>query len=83
MRKDIQTNNSLQSKQKSTIKPDKLLTSNLFGYQQYIVDDTDISDSEGREIGFENQLPPSVNQMFDGNIQRKIIIIETIHILVL
>ena len=26
--KDIQTNNSLQSKQKSTIKPDKLLTSN-------------------------------------------------------
>ena len=29
--KDIQTNNCLQSKQKSTIKPDKLLTSNLFG----------------------------------------------------
>ena len=60
--KDIQTNNSLQSKQKSTIKPDKLLTSNLFGNQQNIVDDIDISDSEGREIRFENQLPPSVNQ---------------------
>ena len=60
--KDIQTNNSLQSKQKSTIKPDKLLTSNLFGNQQNIVDDIDISDSEGREIRFEDQLPPSVNQ---------------------
>ena len=65
--KDIQTNNSLQSKQKSTIKPDKLLTSNLFGNQQNIVDDIDISDSEGREIRFENQLPPSVNQ----NVRRK------------
>ena len=65
--KDIQTNNSLQSKQKSTIKPDKLLTSNLFGNQQNIVDDIDISDSEGKEIRFENQLPPSVNQ----NVRRK------------
>ena len=65
--KGIQTNNSLQSKQKSTIKPDKLLTSNLFGNQQNIVDDIDISDSEGREIRFENQLPPSVNQ----NVRRK------------
>ena len=81
--KDIQTNNSLQSKQKSTIKSDKLLTSILFGNQQNIVDDIDISDSEGREMRFENQLPPSVNHMFDGNIQREIIIIETIHILVL
>ena len=65
--KVIQTNNSLQSKQKSTIKPDKLLTSNLFGNQQNIVDDIDISDSERREIRFENQLPPSVNQ----NVRRK------------
>ena len=65
--KDIQTNNSLQSIQNSTIKPDKLLTSNLFGNQQYIVDDIDISDSEGREIRFEDQLPPSVNQ----NVRRK------------
>ena len=61
--KDIQTNNNLQSKQKSTVKPDKLLTSKLFGNQQNIVDDIDISDSEGREIRFENQLPPSVNRI--------------------
>ena len=65
--KYIQTNNNLQSKQKSTIKPDKLLTSNLFGNQQNIVDDIAISDSEGREIRCENQLPPSVNQ----NVRRK------------
>ena len=65
--KDIQTNNSLQSKQKSTIKPDKLLTLTLFGNQQNTGDDIDISDSEGREIRFENQLPPSVNQ----NVRRK------------
>ena len=31
--KDGQVNTSLQSKQKSTIKPDKPLTSKLFGYQ--------------------------------------------------
>ena len=65
--KDIQTNNSLHSKEKSTIKPDKLLTSNLFGNQQNTIEDIDISDSEGREIRFENQLPPSVNQ----NVRRK------------
>ena len=60
--KDIQTNNSVQLKQKSTIKPDKQLTSNLYGNQQNIDEDIDISDSEEREIRFENQLPPSVNQ---------------------
>ena len=65
--KDIQTNNSLHLKQKSTIKPDKQLTSNLFGNQQNIEEGIDISDSEGREIRFENQLPPSVNQ----NVRRK------------
>ena len=48
--KDIQTNNSLQLKQKSTLKPDKQLTSNLFGNQQNIDEDIDISDSEEREI---------------------------------
>ena len=65
--KDIQTNNNLQTKQKSTLKPDKQLTSNLFGNQQNIDKDIDISDSEEREIRFENQLPPSVNQ----NARRK------------
>ena len=43
--KDIQTNNSLQIKQKSTLKPDKQLTSKLFGNQQNIDEDIDISDS--------------------------------------
>ena len=65
--KDIQTNNSLQLKLKSTLKPDKQLTSNLFGNQQNIDEDIYISDSEEREIRFENQLPPSVNQ----NARRK------------
>ena len=65
--KDIQTNNNLQIKQKSTLKPDKQLTSKLFGNQQNIDEDIDISDSEEREIRFENQLPPSVNQ----NARRK------------
>ena len=65
--KDIQTNNSLQIKQKSTIKPAKQLTSNLFGNQQNIDEDIDFSDSEEREIRFDNQLPPSVNQ----NARRK------------
>ena len=65
--KDIQTNNNLQTKQKSTLKPDKQLTSNLFGNQQNIDEDIDISDSEEREIRFETKLPPSVNQ----NARRK------------
>ena len=60
--KDIQSNTNLQSKQKSTIKPDKQLTSKLFRNKQYTGDDIDISDSEDREIRFENPLPPSVNQ---------------------
>ena len=37
--KVVQVNTSLQSKQKSTIKPDKPLTSNLFGYQNNTPDD--------------------------------------------
>ena len=65
--KDIQTNNSFQIKQKSTLKPDKQLTSNLFGNQQNIDENIDISDSEEREIRFENQLSPSVKQ----NARRK------------
>ena len=65
--KDIQTNNNLQTKQKSTLKPDKQLTSNLFGNKQNIDEDIDISDSEDREIRFETKLSPSVNQ----NARRK------------
>ena len=65
--KDIQINNNLQTKQKSTLKPDKQLTSNLFGNQQNIDEDIDISDSEEREIRFETKLPPTVNQ----NARRK------------
>ena len=52
----------MQSKQKSTIKPDKQLTSNLFGNQQNIADEIDISDSEDRDARIGNLLPPSVNQ---------------------
>ena len=58
--KDLNTN--LQLKQKSTIKPDKQLTSNLFGNQQNIADEIDISDSEDRDARIGNLLPPSVNQ---------------------
>ena len=47
--KDVQMNTNLQSKQKSTIKPDKQLTSNLFGNQLNIEDEIDISDSEDRD----------------------------------
>ena len=43
---DVQVNTSLQSKQKSTIKPDKPLTSNLFGHQNNIADEIYISDSD-------------------------------------
>ena len=60
--KDIQINTNLQSKQKSTIKPDKQLTSNLFGNQQNIADEIDISDSEDRDGRIGNSLPSSVNQ---------------------
>ena len=60
--KDVQINTNLQSKQKSTKKPDKQLTSNLFGNQQNIADEIDISDSEGRDARIGNLLPPSVNQ---------------------
>ena len=62
--KDVQVNTSLQSKQKSTIKPDKPLTSKLFGNQQNVVDDMYVSDSDEKEkeIKFGNWIPPTVNQ---------------------
>ena len=60
--KDIQLNNNSQVKQKSTIKPDKLLTSNLFGNNNNTIEDVDNSDSDEREIRSDNQFPPSVNQ---------------------
>ena len=62
--KDVQVNTSLQSKQKSTIKPDKPLTSKLFGNQQNAVDEIYISDSDEKEkeIKFGNWIPPTVNQ---------------------
>ena len=47
--KDVQVNTSLQSKQKSTIKPDKPLTSKLFGNQQNVVDDIYISDPDEKK----------------------------------
>ena len=60
--KDVQINTNLQSNPKSTIKPDKELTSNLFGNQQNIADEIDISDSEDRDARIGNLLPSSVNQ---------------------
>ena len=62
--KDVQVNTSLQPKQKSTIKPDKPLTSKLFGNQQNVVDEIYISDSDEKEkeIKFGNWIPPRVNQ---------------------
>ena len=65
--KDVQINTKLQSKQKSTIKPDKQLKSNLFGNQQNTEDDINVSESDDRELRFGNPLPPSVNQ----NVRRK------------
>ena len=54
--KDVQVNKSSQSKQKSTIKPDRTLTSNLFGYQNKIPeDDMYISDTEDKENGYRHQ----------------------------
>ena len=55
--KDAQLNSNLQIKQKSTIKPDKLLTSNLFGNNNNTIEDVDNSDSDEREIRFDNQFP--------------------------
>ena len=62
--KDVQINTRLQAKQKSTIKPDKPLTSKLFGNQQNVVDEIYISDSDEKEkeIKFGNWIPPTVNQ---------------------
>ena len=60
---DIQVSRKLQSKQKSTIKPDKPLTSILFGYQHNAHEkEIYISDSEVKELKLGNWLPPSVNQ---------------------
>ena len=55
-------NTNLQTKQKSTIKPNKQLTSDLFGNQQNLADDIDISDSEAEMEEVGNLPPPSVNQ---------------------
>ena len=60
--KDTQLDNNPQVKQKSTIKPDKLLTSNLFGNNNKTIEDVDNSDSDEREIRTDNLFPPSVNQ---------------------
>ena len=70
--KDAQTKTNLQSKQKSTIKPDKQLTSNYFGIQQNIADEIDISDSEDRDARIGNLLPPSVNQKVRPKYQKPI-----------
>ena len=61
--KEVKMNTSLQSKQNSTIKPDKPLISNLFGYQiNAPEDEIYISDTEDKELKLGNWLPPSVNQ---------------------
>ena len=65
--KDVQVNTSLQSKQKSTIKPDKPLKSNFFGHQNNIADDIYISDSDEKDLRYGNWLPPSVNE----NVRKK------------
>ena len=72
--KDVQMNTNLKTKQKSTIKPNKQLTSDLFGNQQNLADDIYISDSEDRDGRNGNLLPPSVNQKDKNNrTQHKII----------
>ena len=60
--KDVQVNTSLQSKEKSTIKLDKPLTSNLLGHQNNTADEIYISDSDEKDLKFENWLAQSVNQ---------------------
>ena len=65
--KDVQVNTNLQSKQKSTIKPDTPLTSNLFGHQNNIADKIYMSDSDEKDYKFGNWLPPSVDQ----NVRKK------------
>ena len=52
----------MQSKQKSTKKPNKQLTSDLFGNQQNIADEIDISVPEDRDGRDGNLQSPSVNQ---------------------
>ena len=70
--KDVQVNTSLQSKQKSTIKPDKPFTSNLFGYQNNTPeDDIYISDTEDKELKLGKWLPPSANQRVRKKIKFK------------
>ena len=76
-------NTNLQTKQKSTIKPNKQLTSDLFGNEQNLADDIDISDSEDRDGRIGNLLPASVNQKNENiRTQHNVIIIELTHILV-
>ena len=65
--KDVQVNTSLQSKQNSTIEPDKPLTSNLLGHQNKIADEIHISDSDEKELSYGYWLGPSVNQ----NVRKK------------
>ena len=61
--KYVQTNTSVQIKQKSSIKPDKPLTSNLFGLQNNAMDEgTYFSDAEDNVLQFNKGLSPSVNQ---------------------
>ena len=61
--KDIPTNTKLHFKQKSTIKPDIQLKSNLFGYQNNATNDIiEILDREENELHLGKWLPPSVNQ---------------------
>ena len=61
--KDVQTNTSLQTKQKSTKKPDKPLTSTLFGFQNNAINDgTYFSDAEDDKLQLNKWLPSSVNQ---------------------
>ena len=55
-------NTNLQTKQKSTIQRNKQLTSDIFGNQQNLADDINISDSEDREGRIGKLLPPSVKQ---------------------
>ena len=60
--KEIQTNTNLQLNQKSTIKPYKPLTSNLFWFQNNAnYEGTFFSDAEN-ELHVDNWLPLSINQ---------------------
>ena len=68
--KNIQTNTSLQTKQKSTIKPDKPLTSVIFAFQNNAINDGIFFSDE---LQLNNWLPPSVNQRLRTKEQEKIL----------